>query len=151
MIVTEAGLEAPAGVTLDVMTDSGSGDAARPTLPVLVVEDDPDQRDAVVLALEQAGYAVVAAGDGLEALELLHAGTVPCVILLDLMMPEMDGVAFRKEQLKSPAMARIPVVVVSAFGQLTRARSLQVADYLPKPVELDRLVAVVQRVAHQGG
>ena len=130
------------------MTESPSSDV-RPVGPVLVVEDDPDQRDAVELALQQAGYAVVAAGDGFEALEILHGGTRPCLILLDLMMPEMDGVQFRKEQLKSAATADIPVVVVSAFGQLTRARSLQVADYLPKPVELDRLVAVVDRVAQQ--
>jgi len=128
------------------MTELVSSDV-RPTGPVLVVEDDPDQRDAVVLALQQAGYSVVAAGDGLEALEMLQAGTRPCLILLDLMMPEMDGVQFRKEQLKSSATADIPVVVVSAFGQLTRAKSLHVADYLPKPVELDRLVAVVNRVA----
>lgn len=131
------------------MTESLSS-GVRATGPVLVVEDDPDQRDAVVLALQQAGYTVVAAGDGVEALELLHAGTKPCLILLDLMMPEMDGVQFRKEQLKSAATADIPVVVVSAFGQRTRAKSLQVADYLSKPVELGRLVAVVDRIAHTG-
>lgn len=131
------------------MTESVSSDV-RPTGPVLVVEDDPDQRDAVMLALQQAGYEVVAAADGLEALELLHAGMKPCLILLDLMMPEMDGVQFRKEQLKSAATADIPVVVVSAFGQRTRARSLQVADYLSKPVEIDQLVAVVDRVAQTG-
>lgn len=131
------------------MTESVSG-GVRPTGPVLVVEDDPDQRDAVVLALQHAGYAVVAAADGFEALELLQTGTRPCLILLDLMMPEMDGVQFRKEQLKSAATADIPVVVVSAFGQRTRAKSLQVADYLSKPVEIDQLVAVVDRVAQTG-
>jgi CheY-like chemotaxis protein len=118
---------------------------------VLIVEDDPDQRDAVALALEAEGYAVVTAGSGLDALERLHAGVRPCMILLDLMMPEMDGVQFRSEQLKSAALAEIPVVVVSAYGQQTRAKYLRVADYLRKPVELDRLLAVVERVTMLGG
>jgi CheY-like chemotaxis protein len=129
------------------MADSVRRTLPRPTSPVLVVEDDPDQRDAIVLALEQEGYTVAAAADGLEALELLHAGTRPCLILLDLMMPEMDGVQFRREQMKEASIAEIPVVVVSAFGQMTRAKSLHVADYLPKPIELDRLMAVVDRHA----
>jgi CheY-like chemotaxis protein len=115
----------------------------------MVVEDDPDQRDAIVVALESEGYAVVAAGDGLEALEMLDAGIRPCVILLDLMMPVMDGVHFRIEQTKQPALADIPVIVVSAFGQMTRARWLHAADYLPKPIELDHLLAVIERVAIQ--
>jgi two-component system, chemotaxis family, chemotaxis protein CheY len=122
----------------------------RPTSPVLVVEDDPDQRDAIVLALENAGYTVLGAGDGGEALELLQAGTRPCVILLDLMLPDVDGVQFRKEQLASPTFADVPVVVVSAYGQRTRAKHLQVADYLQKPVEIDRLLAVVERVSRLG-
>jgi CheY-like chemotaxis protein len=112
----------------------------------MVIEDDPDQRDAVVLALESEGYAVVAAGSGVEALEALEAGSRPCMILLDLMMPEMDGVHFRQAQLAAASLAEIPVVVVSAFGQLTRAKYLQVADYLPKPLDFDRLMAVIERV-----
>jgi CheY-like chemotaxis protein len=115
----------------------------------LIIEDDPDQRDAVAVALESEGYSVVHASTGLEALDLLQHGTRPCLILLDLMMPEMDGVQFRGEQLKSDELARIPVIVMSAFGQATRAKYLRVAEYLRKPVELDRLLAVVERVAQQ--
>ncbi len=126
------------------------GKVARPTAPVLVVEDDPDQRDAITLALESEGYAVVTAASGIEALERLDAGAAPCMILLDLMMPEMDGIQFRTEQLRSAAHARIPVVVVSAFGQLTRAKYLQVADYLRKPLDLDQLLQVIERVATHG-
>jgi CheY-like chemotaxis protein len=122
---------------------------SRPDAPVLIVEDDPDQRDAVTLALEGEGYSVLHAATGLEALELLQGGTRPCMILLDLRKPEMDGVQFRGEQMKSDELARIPVVVLSAFGQATRARYLQVAEYLRKPVELDRLLAVVERVSQQ--
>jgi len=130
------------------MPESEQVRPSRPHAPVMVVEDDPDQREAVVLALESEGYAVVAAGSGVEALEALEAGSRPCMILLDLMMPEMDGVDFRRAQLASPALAEIPVVVVSAFGQLTRAKYLRVADYLPKPVDFDRLLAVIERVTH---
>jgi len=120
---------------------------SRPSAPVLIVEDDPDQREAITLALQSEGYSVVTAGSGVEALETLDAGTKPCMILLDLMMPEMDGIQFRREQLKSDAFAEIPVVVVSAFGQMTRAKYLQVADYLRKPLDLDQLLAVIERVA----
>jgi CheY-like chemotaxis protein len=132
------------------MPASDAAKTARPTAPVLVVEDDPDQRDAIALALESEGYAVVTAGSGVEALERLDAGAAPCMILLDLMMPDMDGIQFRAEQLKSPAHAGIPVVVVSAFGAMTRAKYLQVADYLRKPLDLDQLLAVIERVAQHG-
>ena len=122
----------------------------RPVGPVLIVEDDPDQRSAIVLMLESEGYTVLTAGSGVEALDLLDAGSRPCMILLDLMMPEMDGVQFRMEQLKREAHARIPVVVASAFGQMTRAKYLQVADYLRKPLDLDELLAVIERVTQPG-
>jgi CheY-like chemotaxis protein len=128
------------------MQESETVKPTRPRAPVMVVEDDPDQREAVILALESEGYAVVAAESGVEALESLESGLRPCMILLDLMMPEMDGVHFRKAQLASATLAEIPVVVVSAFGQLTRAKHLQVADYLPKPLDFDRLLAVIERV-----
>ncbi len=134
----------------DVMPEIDSVKPVRPAAPVLVVEDDPDQRSAIVLILESEGYTVLTAASGLEALEVLDAGAAPCMILLDLMMPEMDGVQFRMEQLKREAHARVPVVVLSAFGQMTRAKYLQVADYLRKPIDLDDLLAVVERVTQPG-
>jgi CheY-like chemotaxis protein len=133
----------------DGMPDTGAAKRARPGAPVLVVEDDPDQRSAIVLALESEGYAVLTAASGVEALEVLDAGTKPCMILLDLMMPEMDGVQFRMEQLKRTRLASIPVVVASAFGQMTRAKYLQVADYLRKPLDLDQLLTVIERVTQR--
>lgn len=132
------------------MPDLDTAKPVRPAAPILVVEDDPDQRSAIVLMLESEGYTVLTAASGVEALEVLDAGTMPCMILLDLMMPEMDGVQFRMEQLKRGAQARIPVVVTSAFGQMTRAKYLQVADYLRKPVDLDHLLTVVERVTQPG-
>jgi len=117
----------------------------RPAAPILVVEDDPDTREAIVLGLETVGYRVVAAADGLEALDLLERGARPCLILLDLMMPIMDGVHFRTEQLARPDVANIPVIVISAFAQLTRAHWLRAADYLPKPIDFDLLLQLVER------
>src|SRR5580765_7790969 len=81
---------------------------------ILLVEDDFDMRDALIPILEYAGHHVVGAANGREALEQLRAGPKPSLILLDLMMPVMNGTEFRAEQLRDPALASIPVVVVSA-------------------------------------
>jgi CheY-like chemotaxis protein len=128
------------------MIERAARDSSRPTDPILIVEDDPDTREAIGIGLQAEGYTVMTAPDGLEALELLDRGVRPCLILLDLMMPVMDGVHFRIEQLNRPEIAAIPVVVVSAFGQLTRAKWLRASDYLPKPIDFDRLLAIVDRV-----
>jgi CheY-like chemotaxis protein len=110
---------------------------------VLLVEDDVDVREAVTDTLEDAGYRVLAARHGQEALALLRdGGTRPCLILLDLMMPVMDGWQFRELQSKDPALADIPVVALSAHGGL---QALGAADHLRKPVQLRALMAVVER------
>ncbi len=122
------------------MTPSGE-EAAR----VLVVEDDANTREALSLVLGGAGFAVDAAANGREALDLLRGGLRPRLILLDLMMPVMDGWAFRAEQLRDPALADIPVVVCSAAHELPqRAASLQAAAVFPKPVSFDRLAEAVR-------
>ena len=107
---------------------------------VYVIEDDSDLRRTIGEALEAQGYDVVAAANGAEALEALRReGTRPCLILLDLMMPVMNGYEFRKEQRADPALAEIPVVVISAH-----ARGQVDADvFLPKPIGLRRLLAVI--------
>ena len=121
------------------------GDAQpRPTRPVLVVEDDEAFREAIVVALEHDGYRVVAAGHGREALDLLHAGLDPCVIVLDLMMAVMDGWEFRRAQLSDTALAGIPVVVVSAHHEARKlGASHGVSGVLQKPVDPDDLLALV--------
>ena len=116
------------------------------TLPrrrVLVVDDDPRIRDILVLALDAEGFEVQAAEDGRRALELL-AEWRPHLILLDLMMPELDGWAFRARQLAHEGAAAIPVVVLSA-GHNLRARvdALRAAAILPKPFSLGALLALV--------
>jgi CheY-like chemotaxis protein len=94
--------------------------------------------------LELEGYQVEVAANGRQALERLIAGMQPCVILLDLMMPVMDGWQFRREQVRSPELAEIPVIVVSAAGR-DRIAEIDANAYLTKPVDLEQLL---ERVSH---
>jgi CheY-like chemotaxis protein len=113
----------------------------------LVVEDDEATRDALCTVLASCGYGSVAASNGREALELLRREPTPvCVIILDLMMPVMDGIDFRVAQRQDPRLASIPVVVLSAHpnGQKTAAE-LGAHGFVAKPVELSSLIDVVQK------
>ena len=112
---------------------------------VLVVDDDRDIRDVLTDALEAEGYRVVTAADGEEALTWLRSGVErPCIILLDLMMPRMDGIQFRTELLNDAVLTLVPVVVLSADpSAIVAARSLNFAGSLRKPVPLEALLAAV--------
>jgi CheY-like chemotaxis protein len=115
---------------------------------VLVIEDDADILRAVVQVLEDEGYPVRAAENGRVALAALRepGARPPCVILLDLMMPIMDGWQFRAEQRKDPNLAGIPIVVLSAHGSVPQhAAALEAAMYLKKPIDLDLLLDTVKR------
>lgn len=92
--------------------------------------------------LELEGYNVEIASNGKQALERLNAGVHPCVILLDLMMPVMDGWQFRRQQIQDAAIADIPVIVVSAAGR-ERLAEVDADAYLSKPVDLEQLLARV--------
>ncbi len=110
---------------------------------VLIVEDDADIRASVSELLETEGYEVVGAVNGREALAQLRASAeLPGVILLDLMMPDMDGYQFREQQLADDRLKDIPVVLMSAGGELgTKARALGVAGHLKKPFfDLDTIL-----------
>jgi CheY-like chemotaxis protein len=86
--------------------------------PVLVVDDNPDTRDAISRLLQIRGYPVVEAKDGVEALEYLFAGGPASLIILDLYMPRLNGQLFRAAQLRNEALARIPVIVFTvAVGE----------------------------------
>lgn len=113
---------------------------------ILVVDDDPDIRETLVELLEENGHPAFAAANGNEALETLRtAGETPCLILLDLMMPGMDGIAFREEQLKDPALSPIPVIVLSAFRDSAEtAQQIAATAHLPKPVSFDALMKLVE-------
>ena len=111
---------------------------------ILIVEDDPDVRGALAAVLEDQGYGVVEAENGRQALEQLRSGTEFCLILLDLFMPEMNGWAFRAEQMSDPRLASIPVVVISADSAAAkRAVSPGIVAAMTKPVEFGSLLDVV--------
>lgn len=114
---------------------------------VLLIEDDFAIRETVADVLESEGFAVTCAANGAEALSRLGDGSRrPAVILLDLMMPVMDGWSFRTAQRSDPRFASIPVVVVSTgAGAEGTLPSLDPAGFLPKPFDLDRLLEVVGR------
>ena len=110
---------------------------------ILVVEDDQDLRESLCEALEMEGYVVVPTENGQAALRHLATGARPCVILLDLMMPVMDGWTFRQEMMKDPSLAAIPVVVMTAATP-TRVASIAAEAILRKPLHMDRVVGIVQ-------
>jgi CheY-like chemotaxis protein len=114
---------------------------------ILIVEDDRAIRETFASILESEGYYVTRTCNGKEALDYLHHGVLPNLILLDLMMPVMDGYAFRKEQLKSKEWSHIPVVVLSARGELQpsfiEGDSL---SWLNKPIELDVFLGQISKV-----
>jgi CheY-like chemotaxis protein len=112
---------------------------------VLVVEDDRDFRDALQMILTVHGLDVFCAMDGQEALDILHRGLHPCVILLDMMMPRMSGAEFRSVQRHDPDLEAIPVVVLSASTNLKEAQSMGISEFMSKPVDVDRLVQTVTR------
>jgi CheY-like chemotaxis protein len=110
---------------------------------ILVVDDDPDIRDILALILQSRGFTVRSADNGLRALETLDEWR-PRLIILDLMMPEMDGRSFRERQLASPELSDIPVVIMSAAHRLNdAARDLRPGGLIAKPFDLTELLRVV--------
>jgi CheY-like chemotaxis protein len=114
---------------------------------ILVVEDDGDVREAIAEVLRDSEYKALHAANGAEALERLRtAPTPPCVILLDMMMPTMDGWEFRALQQKDPAVKDIPVIVLTANAHGGEAaKQMHAAGFLMKPVALEALLGIVER------
>jgi CheY-like chemotaxis protein len=116
--------------------------------PILVVDDDDDIRDTVAVALEMSGYLVDTAEDGVEAFRRLSDGLRPSVILLDMMMPRMDGESFIVALRGDPKLAGIPVVLISGHTAARhKASELHADGCLVKPIELDDLIDTVHRFA----
>jgi len=115
-------------------------------MSILIVDDDRDIREALAEALQLEGYETEGVADGREALEYLKGGNSVCAILLDLMMPGMNGWEFRDKQRADPELASIPVIVISADGNAAeKAKRLSVDDYLCKPASAEDLVSVVAK------
>ena len=116
---------------------------------VLVVDDDPSIQGFLAEALADEGYEVRTAGNGREALGVLGTWQ-PDLILLDLMMPEMDGWHFRAAQRTMPKVADVPVIVLSATRDLaTKVQSLAPAEVFAKPFDLERLLGTIERLTER--
>jgi len=100
---------------------------------------------AQLLTLE--GYEAATVANGREALEYLHSARHPNVILLDLMMPVMDGWEFHRRMEADPTLPPVPVIVLSALDQL-RAENIPAAAFLKKPLDFDRLLDLVRTYCH---
>ena len=114
---------------------------------ILVVEDDADVRDVLRETLAEEGYEVVCAENGAEGMALLR-GSRPFLVLLDLLMPVMNGHEFRARQLADPRVRDIPVVVLTA-STFPAPEGIDATAFLKKPVDLDLLLETVQRFANQ--
>jgi CheY-like chemotaxis protein len=117
---------------------------------VLLVEDDPEVRQMLETMLRLELYDVVSAENGLEALERMRE-RLPCAVLLDLMMPVMDGWEFRRRQLQDPALSRVPVVCITAVPNPVEVGEGLGLQCLPKPLDSSRLLFEVQERCGPGG
>jgi CheY-like chemotaxis protein len=124
---------------------NGLNRAPSAAAPILIIEDDDDLRVMMALMLELEGYPVVTARNGAEGLDAMRRAA-PRLILLDLMMPVMDGATFRRHQLADPKHAAIPTVCVSARHDAREAgRQLHAVAVVPKPMTPEQLLAAVAR------
>jgi CheY-like chemotaxis protein len=118
------------------------------TLPLMIIDDDDDLRNALSFIMTAQGYEVTAFGDARRALSALDAGPLPFLILLDLMMAGMSGWEFRAAQLADTRLNPIPVVVLTAANTLSDGTVSDV-EIVGKPFALDELLEVVGRYAHR--
>jgi CheY-like chemotaxis protein len=111
---------------------------------LLVVEDDEDHRATLCEILEEEGYCTETAGNGRDALERLSgAGSLPDLILVDMLMPVMDGWALMAELKKHPVLATIPVLAISGGGDRVLSSAPVAAGYLVKPLSRSRLLETI--------
>ncbi len=120
--------------------------------PILIVDDDVDIREALAETLEDRGFEVITASGGVDALRLLRTmkGS-PSAILLDLMMPVMDGYGFLAEQGRDPALARIPVAIITAGHGVDHSRLGDSPPIIRKPIKVQQLVDILRQLQSSGG
>lgn len=119
---------------------------------VIIVEDDVDVRETLVEVLAEEGYDPIAFSGGQAALAHLRTTTVrPALILLDLMMPHMDGWQFRAEQRRNTDLPAVPTVILSADGNVeNNMTSLQADGYLRKPIQIKTLLQILEKFCGAG-
>jgi two-component system, OmpR family, response regulator CpxR len=116
---------------------------------ILVVEDHKELRESLMEILEEEGCTAVGAADGQEALDYLRTHSLPCLILLDLMMPGLNGWEFCAQKEQDPALAAIPVVVLSGVGRLEqKAAALRAVGWLEKPIHIPLLLELIRRYCY---
>jgi CheY-like chemotaxis protein len=113
---------------------------------ILLIEDDADVGDALAEVLADEGFVIARANHGLEALAYLRRHDKPAVILLDLMMPVMDGFAFRAEQIRQELALDVPIFVITAGAINDRVKALNVSQRFSKPIDLGLLFEALDRV-----
>jgi two-component system, chemotaxis family, chemotaxis protein CheY len=116
--------------------------------PVLVVDDDPDIREIIELALSSNGYRVVTAVDGRGCLRRLREPERPCIVLLDMMMPDLNGWDVCDAMAKDAALSSIPVLILTGNSQI-RDKELGDVPVLRKPIELRALLDAIERHAQR--
>jgi len=113
---------------------------------ILIVDDDADIREALGDVLTDHGYQIAAVRNGREALTYLRKGARPRLILLDVMMPVMDGLTFRREQMQDPELAQLPVLLISAGHEAgLDLQALGLTQMMRKPIDLNQLLDAVSR------
>jgi CheY-like chemotaxis protein len=113
---------------------------------IFVIDDDQGIRDAVGELLEMEGYSVLTAGNGQEGLAQLRSPPAPDLILLDMMMPGMDGLEFRDQQMAEKLCLGVPVVLMSAAHRLEeRQKSAGLTDHLSKPMDISDLLDKIEK------
>jgi CheY-like chemotaxis protein len=119
---------------------------------ILVVDDDRDTREILTLLFSSRGYVVDTAADGAQGLALARSGQAPCAILLDLMMPVMDGESFRRAQLDDARLRHVPVVCISGRYDVERtSAALRFHGWFSKPLPFQHLLSAVESICPPGG
>ena len=114
---------------------------------VMIVDDHPDTREALAIAMELRGLDAIMAGSGGEALaKLAEPDQRPCIVLLDINMPDVDGWEVRERMRADPALAEVPVVLLTGnYVDVERARRLGIRGYLRKPIDVHQILSAVEQ------